>query len=120
MKGIRLVGKETEDDQGGPDEQEVSLTSLPEAVQRQYLEEKERMERILHNAEATQRQEKERRALMLAGDDPVPEVALKPWRPPPLQDEDIQNMQVKRVQLQRMLEDHPGFVEVAGTEKAVE
>lgn len=120
MKGIRLVGKETEDDQGGPDEQDISLTSLPEAVQRQYLEEKERMERILHNAESSQRQEKERRALMLAGDDPAPEVSLKAWRPPSLQDEDIQNMQVKRVQLQRMLEDHPIFVDVCGTEKAVE
>lgn len=120
LRGTKLVGKETEEDQGDPDEQEIALTSLPEAVQHRFLEERGRMEMVLHNAEREMREEKEKRERMLAGEDPLPESAIQEWRPSALQDDEIQGMQVKRVQLQRMLEDYPVLIDICGTDKAVE
>jgi len=61
LKGVKLVGKETEEDIGTMQEQLIALTSLPEAVQLRYLETKKRMENILNHAELemeTDRREK--------------------------------------------------------------
>lgn len=51
LKGVKLVGKETEEEIGESDEQMIALSSLPEAVQLKYLEMKRRMEAILNGAE---------------------------------------------------------------------
>lgn len=51
LKGVKLVGKETEHDMGDPDEQIVALSSLPEEVAGRYMQKKKRMEAILNEAE---------------------------------------------------------------------
>jgi hypothetical protein len=50
LRGVKLVGKETEEDKGQGDEQQIALTSLPEAIAGRYLETKKKMEGILDNA----------------------------------------------------------------------
>jgi len=50
LKGVKLVGKESVEDMGEPDEQRIMLTSLPEAIQVRYLDTKRRMEQLLHTA----------------------------------------------------------------------
>jgi len=51
LKGIKLVGKETEEEKGEPDEQIIALTSLPEAISSPYLNTWERMQAILNSAQ---------------------------------------------------------------------
>jgi len=50
LKGVKLVGKETVEQMGEPDEQRIRLTSLPEALQVRFLDTKRRMERLLSSA----------------------------------------------------------------------
>jgi hypothetical protein len=58
LKGVRLVGKELEEDKGNEDEQEVPLTALPEALSQRYLETRSQMRALLDNAEEKMQQEK--------------------------------------------------------------
>lgn len=51
LKGTKLVGKESEDDKGGPGEQQIVLTSLPEPVQACYMDTRTRMQALQASAE---------------------------------------------------------------------
>jgi hypothetical protein len=127
---VKLVGKESEEDRGGPHEQEIPLTSLPEAIQLQYLSEKQRMQNLLESAEAAIREEERKRmepelyatTMSAEGDDddvePSPPTTNGFNPQPP--EEDLSEMVVKRVQLQRMLEDSSVMVEICGTDRAVD
>jgi len=131
LKKVKLVGKESEEDRGGPHEQEIPLTSLPEAIQLQYLAEKNRMQVMLESAEAGIRDEERRRnepdglyaTTTSMGDDddmePSPPATMSGFSPQP-PEEDLSEMVVKRVQLQRMLEDSQVLVEICGTDRAVD
>lgn len=128
----KLVGKETIDDRGTAKEQEIPLIALPEAVQIQYLQERRKMMGVVDGAESAIAEEK-RKALQdilssttnsMGGEEeddvPLPPMALMNAQPVPPEEDDLQSIVVKRVQLQRMLEDFPVLVEICGTDKAVE
>lgn len=126
---IKLVGKENVDDRGNADEQTIPLIALPEAVQIQYLQEKRRMETIRDAADAAIKEERrkilENDMYATADDDededePIPPPALQGFQPTPPEEEDLEQLVVQRVQLQRMLEDHPVLVEICGTNRAVD
>mmetsp|Transcript_114344 Transcript_114344/g.328487 ORF Transcript_114344/g.328487 Transcript_114344/m.328487 type:complete len:826 (+) Transcript_114344:152-2629(+) len=132
VRGVKLVGKETEEDRGTPAEQQIALSALPEAIQMRYMEERRKMNDIVSNALAAIEDAKRRRnepelynTSMTGeeeddGDDVVPPTPLHDLRPQPPEEENVHMMLVHRVQLQRMLEDHPVIQEICGTRKAVE
>uniref|UniRef100_A0A6U6PXZ4 Uncharacterized protein n=1 Tax=Zooxanthella nutricula TaxID=1333877 RepID=A0A6U6PXZ4_9DINO len=128
MMGIKLVGKETEEDRGFPHEQEIALTSLPEAIQMRYIEQKRRMQGLLDNVQA-QIAEEERKRLEPEQyevddedeDEDEDALALTSGTPQQaLEDGDVNKLIVKRVQLQRMLEDDPIMQEICDTNRAVD
>lgn len=51
LKNVKLVGKETEEDKGKPNEQDILISSLPEAISSRYIETKRRMEMLKFNSE---------------------------------------------------------------------
>eukprot|EP00931_Biecheleriopsis_adriatica_P104881 TRINITY_DN79495_c0_g1_i1.p1 TRINITY_DN79495_c0_g1~~TRINITY_DN79495_c0_g1_i1.p1 ORF type:complete len:855 (-),score=170.25 TRINITY_DN79495_c0_g1_i1:40-2604(-) len=53
LKGVKLVGKETHEDIGDPEDQLIALSSLPEAVAVKYIKTKRHMEKMRDNALAT-------------------------------------------------------------------
>lgn len=130
LMGIKLVGKETEEDRGDSHEQEIALTALPEAVQIRWMEEKRKMQSLLQYVQAQIDDEERKRqepelynTTMTEGDeddDPLPPQQLQDFNPPPPEDGEMHTMVVKRVQLQRMLEDYPVMQEICGTERAVD
>jgi hypothetical protein len=143
LKGVKLVGKESDEDKGEPDEQQIVLSSLPEAVTQKYIATKQRMEAILAEAEGAIEERRLERLrelgqldsttslgetklgtpgnLMLTDQDPN-----NPMPPPPLDDQPPlpsgkpDDMMVNRVQLQRMLEDDEVLKEVCGTHRAID
>eukprot|EP00933_Yihiella_yeosuensis_P081523 TRINITY_DN95141_c0_g1_i1.p1 TRINITY_DN95141_c0_g1~~TRINITY_DN95141_c0_g1_i1.p1 ORF type:complete len:861 (-),score=169.39 TRINITY_DN95141_c0_g1_i1:111-2693(-) len=50
LKGVKLVGKENHDDMGHAEDQEISLNSLPEAIQIKYVKTKRKMLEIKDHA----------------------------------------------------------------------
>lgn len=130
----RLVGKETVEQIGESNEQMISLAALPEAVQIQYLQEVRRMESIIANAENQIAEEKRKRmededvfvttahgdGMSDDGDNqPTAPNAINHCPGPP-EEEDLENMVVRRVQLQRMLDDFPVLAEICGTQRSVD
>jgi len=149
LKGVKLVGKETLDEIGEPDEQQIKLTSLPEDIQLRYTKTKSFMEQLLASVEV--QTGTKRRQLMLAQgafrdqalnpsqnsaplalqDDqgglralaikdsapPPPPIAAQ--NPPPPSGEPT-GIMVRRVQLQRMLDEDPILVEICGTSRAID
>lgn len=160
LAGVRLVGKETEEDIGLPEEQAIALSSLPEAIAERYLACKRKMEAIKQEADdelALERQMKREAAGYI--DDVVDEksrekettsglrsklskssssaLAIEDARREKDFDEDSEFRQetsdrgpnlvedrssivVKRVQLQRMLEDDEVLRTICGTDRAVD
>lgn len=157
LKGIKLVGKETVEEIGEPDEQHIQLTSLPEVVQDRYTKTKQKMLQLLNSANAEMKANT--RAQLLAEgqltDEQRPRsggnaLALEdgsasrsgkgsktatlalaessaprpPSAPlesvPPAPTEEPPVILVKRVQLQRMMEDDPGLCEILGNHRAVD
>eukprot|EP00420_Gonyaulax_spinifera_P003596 CAMPEP_0197933160 /NCGR_PEP_ID=MMETSP1439-20131203/109702_1 /TAXON_ID=66791 /ORGANISM="Gonyaulax spinifera, Strain CCMP409" /LENGTH=450 /DNA_ID=CAMNT_0043555975 /DNA_START=86 /DNA_END=1438 /DNA_ORIENTATION=- len=142
ISGTKLVGKETEEEIGKPEEQQIQLTSLPESVQQRFLMHRERMQRIKANANE-EKKELERQKMLAdglldeepgekpaaledapngkpqdnSGPTPPPKVVKNP-PPPPV--EDLSTLYVKRVQLQRMLIEDPGLQEMCGTDRALD
>jgi len=149
LKGIKLVGKESDEDKGERDEQQIALTSLPEAVAQKYIETKRRMDAILESAEG-EMEERRLQRLRERGDLDMPpatvsfekdpnQAALQgpggnmmltdqegPPQPPKLDGspqpppEDPNAFVVKRVQLQRMLDDDPVLQAICGTGRSVD
>merc|ERR1719327_2131263 len=50
LKGVKLVGRETEEDKGLPHEQKIPLAGLPEAVSARFLETEVQMKNLLDYA----------------------------------------------------------------------
>jgi len=124
---IKLVGREKVEDIGQEDEQNIPLTSLPEAIQMKYMQERRKMQAMYHNADLAIKEEKrlalENELKGYEDDDdepPIPPPALGDVAPAPPEDEDPDGIVVKRVQLQRMLEDYPVLAEICGTTRAVD
>jgi len=151
LKGVKLVGKETLDEIGEAEEQQIKLTSLPEDIQLRYTRTKSYMQSLLASVEAEG--ETKRKQLMLAQgvfrdqpealnpnhnsaplalqDDPaglralaIQDAAPPPpptaaQSPPPPSGEPT-GVMVRRVQLQRMLDEDPILVEICGTNRAID
>lgn len=139
LKGVRLVGKETQDEVGEPDEQEIALSSLPEPIAQRYLAKRRQMQRILYQAEhelEERRLEAERAAKGIT----VQIVETSPSKTEPTDsqqvlmlqdsnmmqstipdpDEFVGDMMVNRVQLQRMLDTDEVLQEICSTNLAVD
>jgi len=154
LKGVKLVGKETHEDVGEPEDQEIALTSLPEPVAVKYWRTRKLMMKIkaaaydeIEAIRAAKRQEaglllaevekKEDKSMaqklgneamaLTAGD----EDGIVEYNPDEEEEEEedenrmptnaeMAGIIVKRVQLQRMLEDDPAIVDVFETYKAVD
>jgi hypothetical protein len=58
LRGVKLVGRETEEDKGAEDEQQILLSSLPEPIQAKFLETRGKMRAILDSAETQMLEEK--------------------------------------------------------------
>lgn len=127
LRCVKLVGKESEEDRGGAQEQEIQLNALPEAIQVRFVEQRRKMLALVASVQAKLDEEERKRNnpelynTTMSGDDdddihpPTPRI-LSPQAP----DEDLQHMVVKRVQLQRMLEDDPVMREICNADKAVD
>lgn len=156
LRGVKLVGKELHEDVGGPDDQEIALTSLPESVAVKYWHTRRTMLKIKEAAYAEieeQRLAKRREAGLLIAEaeeaekkaiaDRKAKLAEKLGKDMAItdgeedlveyeeeeeeEDEDrmptnaeMAGIMVRRVQLQRMLEDDPAIVDVFETYKAVD
>jgi len=157
LKGVKLVGKETHEDVGEPDDQEVSLTSLPEPVAVKFWKTRRQMMKIkdaaIHEIEEIRQAKRREAGLLLAQVEAEQKEAHKKKMAQRLgadmaitdgdedelveynpeeeeEEEDDENrmptnaemagIMVKRVQLQRMLEDDPAIVDVFETYKAVD
>eukprot|EP00927_Polykrikos_kofoidii_P065497 TRINITY_DN61248_c0_g1_i1.p1 TRINITY_DN61248_c0_g1~~TRINITY_DN61248_c0_g1_i1.p1 ORF type:complete len:871 (+),score=212.53 TRINITY_DN61248_c0_g1_i1:79-2613(+) len=139
VEGVRLVGQETEEDKGAADEQSIPLTSLPEAIGSRFMATKRRMEAVKDAAE--NKIESERLELLqkkgLLEDDaeggsrsqskkyqpmiedvPAPKIPVK-TNAEAFQEE-VGHIMVKRVQLQRMLDDDEVLQEICGTKRAID
>jgi hypothetical protein len=134
LRAVKLVGKETEEVKGLPDEQSIPFTSLPEAVSSRYLETKERMTNILMNAEMEIENARLARLRAQGLEDTAaaqPRISLAHMLEDSPNDyagktaeeaiqEEMASITVKRVQLQRMLEDDPVLREICGTDRAID
>mmetsp|Transcript_26106 Transcript_26106/g.53687 ORF Transcript_26106/g.53687 Transcript_26106/m.53687 type:complete len:663 (+) Transcript_26106:3-1991(+) len=146
LKGVKLVGRETDEDKGEPDEQQIALTSLPEAVAQKYIETKRKMESILDSADAEMEERRLQRLrergdldmptptndmnqaalegpqgnLMLTDQEGAPQPPAAQGMPPAPPPEDPNAFIVKRVQLQRMLDDDVVLQEICGTNRSVD
>jgi hypothetical protein len=148
LRSTKLVGKEKEEEKGTPEEQQILLSSLPEAVSSRYLETKQRMKALQLDAEDEIRWaqiEKDRAAgkidddvfppllgappnqgtqgpRMLALDDEMP--PPPPGDPPRTKhqefEQDLTSTMVDRVQLQRMLDEDEILREICDTDKAID
>jgi len=155
LRNVKLVGKESEEDKGAPNEQEIALMSLPEAISSRFLETKRRMETLKFTSEeeiennrleklrkegkldddifpaeeATMPTGKGKLAIgdggprMLAIDDEMPPPPPGPPPNEPYVDEkenELLSTTVKRVQLQRMLDEDEILREICDTDKAID
>jgi len=143
LKGVKLVGRERQDEIGETTEQQILLCNLPEDLQIRYSSTKRRMEQLMDSAQADINAKV--RAKMLAdgqlADAPQLEDAPRgakgapaledvnggaPQPPPRIADsplpptEEPASVVVKRVQLQRMLNDDPVLRDICGTTRAVD
>eukprot|EP00746_Dinoflagellata_sp_MGD_P166778 gnl/MRDRNA2_/MRDRNA2_96908_c0_seq1.p1 gnl/MRDRNA2_/MRDRNA2_96908_c0~~gnl/MRDRNA2_/MRDRNA2_96908_c0_seq1.p1 ORF type:complete len:806 (+),score=133.43 gnl/MRDRNA2_/MRDRNA2_96908_c0_seq1:89-2506(+) len=119
LQGNALVGKESEDDIGRPDEQYISLALLPEDLQEEYHKCNEEKLALLDESvswlKSTGRNQKEVLAL---------EDVQRKSKPPQMQlgaeaggdDETV----VSRVQIQRMMNENDKLQEVLGTKRAID
>eukprot|EP00929_Paragymnodinium_shiwhaense_P060340 TRINITY_DN30147_c0_g1_i1.p1 TRINITY_DN30147_c0_g1~~TRINITY_DN30147_c0_g1_i1.p1 ORF type:complete len:839 (-),score=225.99 TRINITY_DN30147_c0_g1_i1:143-2659(-) len=138
--GVKLIGKETEEDKGTPEEQEIAYTSLPEAITNRFDSTFHKMRSIVEVAR-DEMQQKENARKRLAGydvDSGMAHVrnATKTEDLPMLQDltinpmvdkseeeivqEEMAGRVIKRVQLQRMLDDDAVLREICGTTRAID
>ncbi|CAE7282533.1 pkd2 [Symbiodinium natans] len=140
LKGVKLVGKETNEDIGGPQDQVIALSSLPEPVATKYYRMRRKMEKIrdkaldriedlkrqklieagigLEQIEATRRSGRRTSQLALADGDEEPHHDDEDDRIPT--STEMANIIVNRVQLQRMLDEDPRLVEICSSDKAVD
>ncbi|CAE8619310.1 unnamed protein product [Polarella glacialis] len=146
LKGVKLVGKESTEDIGNPNEQVIALSSLPEVVVKKFLKTKKHMEAIRDNAkveleEALARRRSEQMmgaAQQSAGSSwgslrgkldgtkmGNPQMALEDEasedeEPPQADDASHDEIMVSRVQMQRMLEDDEELRGICSTHRAVD
>jgi len=141
LKGVKLVGKERNEDIGGPEDQIIALSSLPEPVATRYYRMKRKMEKIrdaaldrledlrrqklieagigLEQIENTRRSGRRSSQLALAdGEDDVPHQDDEDDRIPT--SSEMATIIVNRVQLQRMLDEDPRLAEICSSDKAVD
>mmetsp|Transcript_39564 Transcript_39564/g.73763 ORF Transcript_39564/g.73763 Transcript_39564/m.73763 type:complete len:839 (-) Transcript_39564:80-2596(-) len=141
LKGVKLVGKETNEDIGGPEDQVIALSSLPEPVATKYYRMRRKMEKMrdkaLERIEDLKKQKLLEAGIGLESRDEnrrsgrsSSQLAL------PDMDEDAQHqddeddrlppstemagIMVNRVQLQRMLDEDPRLAEICSSDKAVD
>mmetsp|Transcript_34526 Transcript_34526/g.82819 ORF Transcript_34526/g.82819 Transcript_34526/m.82819 type:complete len:839 (+) Transcript_34526:56-2572(+) len=140
LKGVKLVGKERNEDIGGPEDQIIALSSLPEPVATRYYRMKRKMEKIrdaaldrledlrrqklieagigLEQIEDTRRSGRRSSQLALADGDGVPQQDDEDDRIPT--SSEMATIIVNRVQLQRMLDEDPRLAEICSSDKAVD
>lgn len=140
LKGVKLVGKERNEDIGGPEDQIIALSSLPEPVATRYYRMKRKMEKIrdaaldrledlrrqklieagigLEQIEDTRRSGRRSSQLALADGDGVPHQDDEDDRIPT--SSEMATIIVNRVQLQRMLDEDPRLAEICSSDKAVD
>jgi len=151
LKGVKLVGKETLDEIGEVDEQQIKLNSLPDDIQQRYTRTKSYMEALLASVEVERETKKKQlmlaqgafrdqpealnpnhssaplalqddpgglRALAIQDSSPSPP-PMAAQNPPPPSGEPT-GIMVRRVQLQRMLDEDPILVEICGTSRAID
>jgi len=146
LKGVKLVGKETNEDIGGPEDQVIALSSLPEPVAAKYYNVRRKMERIRDKAqgkiedmkkqklmeagiglenldidEAKQRRKSTNSALALEDQDmegDLDDMDEEEEKMPTSQE--MAGIMVNRVQLQRMLDEDPRLAEICSSNKAVD
>jgi hypothetical protein len=150
LRNTKLVGKESEEDKGKREEQDILLSSLPEAVSSRFLETKNRMVNLKTEAQDEIKWAQALKDLangkidedvmpltgptatngpgprMLAIDDemppPPPGAPPRPAPPPgaPPQEDELTTTHVSRVQLQRMLDEDEVLREICDTSKAID
>jgi hypothetical protein len=119
LQGNALVGKESEDDIGRPDEQHISLAFLPEDLQEEYHMNNEQKLALLDESvmwlKSTGRNQKEVLAL---------EDVQRKAKPPPALGTEAStggdDIVVSRVQIQRMMNENEKLQEVLGTKRAID
>jgi polycystin 1L2 len=118
LQGNALVGKESEDDIGRPDEQHVSLALLPEDLQEEYHKANEEKLALLDESitwlKSTGRSQKEVLALEDVQRKSRPAVALGQ------EASSVDETVVSRVQIQRMMNENEKLQEVLGTKRAID
>lgn len=145
LKGVKLVGKETNEDIGGPEDQVIALSSLPEPVAAKYYHMRRKMEKIRDKAHH-QIEDLKKQKLIEAGIGAVgledrrerrkstqSALALEDQEEPDVLDDEneveeekmptsqeMAGIVVNRVQLQRMLDEDPKLVEICSSNKAVD
>jgi len=141
LKGVKLVGKETNEDIGGPEDQVIALSSLPESVAVKYYHMRRKMERMRDRA-LERIEDLKRQKMIEAGmglekldeakggrksvlslqdqdeEEEVPQELEEDEKMPTSQE--MAGIMVNRVQLQRMLDEDPRLVEVVSSAKAVD
>jgi len=119
LQGNALVGKESEDDIGRPDEQHVALALLPEDLQEEYHKCNEEKLALLDESvtwlKSTGRNAKE----VLALEDVQRKARPSPMLGAEAMDQDDDTL-VSRVQIQRMMNENEKLQEVLGTKRAID
>ncbi|CAE7572105.1 unnamed protein product [Symbiodinium sp. CCMP2592] len=135
-----LIQTERNEDIGGPEDQIIALSSLPEPVATRYYRMKRKMEKIrdaaldrledlrrqklieagigLEQIENTRRSGRRSSQLALADGDDVPHQDDEDDRIPT--SSEMATIIVNRVQLQRMLDEDPRLAEICSSDKAVD
>lgn len=145
LKGVKLVGKETNEDIGGPEDQIIALSSLPEPVAAKYYYVRRKMERMKERAqgkiedqkkqklieagiglenldldEAKQRRKSTNSALALVDQADLDDVDDLDEEEKMPTSQEMAGIMVNRVQLQRMLDEDPKLAEICSSNKAVD
>jgi len=119
LQGNALVGKESEDDIGRPDEQHIALALLPEDLQEEYHKSNEEKLALLDESvnwlKSTGRNMKE----VLALED-VQRKARPSTMPLGQEAATADDTIVSRVQIQRMMNENENLQEVLGTKRAID
>jgi len=119
LQGNALVGKESEDDIGRPDEQLISLALLPEDLQEEFHKSNEEKLALLDESvmwlKSTGRNQKE----VLALED-VQRKAKPPVMPLGQEANTQDDTMVSRVQIQRMMNENEKLQEILGTKRAID
>lgn len=149
MRNVKLVGKESEEDKGKPHEQEIGIMCLPEAISSRFLETFKRMKELKLNSEEeieANRIEKLRAAgkidddvlppptghlalqdhgsskgmMALTDEMPMPPSGAVPMAAGRFADDGVLDERVKRVQLQRMLDEDEILREICTADRAID